>query len=107
MSTDMRESRETRNALAADRGAIAVLRDSRRRVRMGSLKAALRLDLAISAIVELIEADHEYESARRDWDHVTAHDPEETSDETWRRVADRFEAAVMRRIAALRAVGGA
>lgn len=57
-------------------------------------------------VAELIEADHEYEAARRDWDHVTAHDPEETSDETWRQVADRYEAAVMRRAAALARVGG-
>lgn len=59
-----------------------------------------------NAVAELIAADDEYEAARRDWDHVTAHDPEETSDETWRRVADRFEAAVMRRAAALANVKG-
>jgi len=56
MATDMRESRETRIALAADGGAMAVLRDSRRRVRMGSLKAAQRLDRAIAAITTLVEA---------------------------------------------------
>ena len=65
------------------------------------------LKKARAAVAELIEADHEYEAARRDWDHVTAHDPEETSDETWRQVADRYEAAVMRRAAALARVGGA
>lgn len=62
-----------------------------------------QLEAARAAVAELIEADMEYEKARRDWDHVTAHDPEETSDETWRRVADRFERAVMRRAAALAA----
>jgi ATPase subunit of ABC transporter with duplicated ATPase domains len=65
------------------------------------------VDEARTAVAELIEADHEYEAARRDWDHVTAHDPEETPDETWRQVADRYEAAVMRRAEALARVGGA
>lgn len=62
---------------------------------------------ARAAIAELIEADREFDAAHHDWEHVTAHDPQETSDEDWRRIADRFEAATMRRIAALARVGGA
>lgn len=71
-------------------------------------RESLRDDLieACAAVAELIEADKEYDAARRDWDHVTAHDPEETSDETWRRVSDRFEVALMRRVAALARVQG-
>lgn len=65
------------------------------------------LEEARAAIAELIEADKEFDAAHRDWEHVTAHDPQETSDEDWKRIADRFEAATMRRIAAIARVGGA
>lgn len=64
------------------------------------------LTRARSDIAELIEADVEYDAANRDWERATSNDPEELSDETWRRIADRFEAAVMRRIAALARVQG-
>lgn len=67
---------------------------------------AYDLTNARAAIAELIEADREFDAAHHDWEHVTAHDPQETSDEDWRRIADRFEAATMRRIAALARVGG-
>ncbi len=51
---DLRESRETRTALLHECSALAVLQDSRRRVRAGSLKAAKRLDAAIDAVIGLI-----------------------------------------------------
>lgn len=70
-------------------------------------EGCLRLIDSRLAIAELIEADREFDAAHHDWEHVTAHDPQETSDEDWRRIADRFEAATMRRIAALANVGGA
>ena len=54
-----------------------------------------------AAMRELIEADVEYDAARRDWDMATSLPPEDTSEETWQRVADRFEASLMRRRAAL------
>jgi len=74
-------------------------------LRVLAVKAPIANDVH-AAVAELIDADLEYEGARRDWDDVTAHDPEETSDETWRRVADRYEAAVMRRATALARVRG-
>lgn len=59
---------------------------------------------AQARVDELIAADREYDEANRDWEHCTNHDPSEFSEETWRRVADRFEAAVMRRLRALDAI---
>lgn len=53
---DRRESRETHEALAAGANALAVLRDSRRRIRMGSMKAAQRLDKVIADVEELLQA---------------------------------------------------
>lgn len=61
---DLRESRATRQALAEDSSVLAVLRDSRRRVRSGSLRAAQRMDAAIAAVQELLAADREYNRAR-------------------------------------------
>lgn len=54
----------------------------------------------------LVVADREYEEARRDWDRATAGHPGDISEKTWQRIADRFEAAVMRRAAALAKFGG-
>ena len=47
---DRRESRKTRETLDADPGILGVLRDSRRRIRAGSMKAAQRMDAAIGAV---------------------------------------------------------
>ncbi len=60
-----------------------------------------------SAVIELLAADREYDAANRDWEHFTSLDPDDFSAEDWKRVADRFEEAVMRRIAALAKFGGA
>ena len=62
---------------------------------------------ARAAVADLIEADLEYDEANSDWGEVTSRDPDETDDETWRLVSDRFEAAVMRRMNALDRIGGA
>jgi hypothetical protein len=70
-------------------------------------KAANNLDAARAVVAELIAADHEYDAAQRDWEHLTSSDPESFSREDLARIADRYEAATMRRIAALAAVGGA
>ncbi|GEM_PF-4856196 len=61
---DLRESRQTREALAQDSSALAILRDSRRRIRAGSLKAAQRMDRALAAVQELLAADRDYNKAR-------------------------------------------
>lgn len=51
-------------------------------------------------LAKLVAADNEYESARRDWDNAIG-DPESLTTEQWERVANRFEAAVISRAAAL------
>jgi ATPase subunit of ABC transporter with duplicated ATPase domains len=61
----------------------------------------LELRQARAAVAELIEADREYDEANSDWEEVTSRDPDETDYDTWRRVSDRFEDAVMRRAAAM------
>ena len=71
----------------------------------GPLRERVDFLAALSAIRELVEADREYDEANNDWEQVTSRDPDETDDETWRRVSDRFEAAIMRRIDALNSVG--
>lgn len=60
-ATDKRESKVTLDALQADNSVLSILRDSRRRVRLGmaSKKAAVRMDAAIAAVEELIAADDE------------------------------------------------
>lgn len=65
------------------------------------------LTQARDAVAELVAADHEYDAASRDWEQATAGDPGDLSEESWRRIADRFEEATMRRIAALDRIGGA
>lgn len=52
-------------------------------------------------VAELVAADREYEEARRDWDRATGSDPKSLQDEEWVRIADRFEAACMRRLKAM------
>lgn len=47
----------------------------------------------------LIDADMEYEAARRDWDRAIADDPIAMTSDEWMRVSTRFENAVMDRIA--------
>lgn len=82
-------------------GFVAYLRDIDASVSERSL-CSLR-----NAVAELIAADHEYDDSLREWDHSTAIDPEEISDETMLRIADRFERAVNRRAVALARIGGA
>lgn len=52
---DRRESAVTREALAKDGSVIGILRESRRRVRYGSKKAAARMDEAIKLVEEVAE----------------------------------------------------
>jgi hypothetical protein len=61
---------------------------------------------ARDAVRELVEADREYDDARKDWDDATSEGADLLSDDDWRRIADRHEAAIMRRIAALERFGG-
>lgn len=56
---------------------------------------------ARATMAELVAADREYEEARRDWDRATGSDPKSLQDEEWLRIADRFEAACMRRLKAM------
>lgn len=97
--------------MSAEQASVLAVMDARGRqgcacTNCGHAKRAAEMRDARAAVAELIEADKEYDKARRDWDHVTTHDPEETSDETWQRVADRFERAVIRRGDALARVQG-
>lgn len=69
--------------------------------RMATAQAAADLEVARAAVVELVAADNEYESARRDWDYFTALEPGDFTTEEWERVANNFEEAVARRAAAL------
>lgn len=67
--TDRRESPESVRTLS-DGTVFAILRDSRRRVRLGmpSKKAADRLDVATRAVSELVAAVKEDRAAREAYD---------------------------------------
>lgn len=68
---DLRESPETRTALLQECSALAVLHDSRRRVRAGSFKAAKRLDAAIAAVIGLIAVA---QATRATLQHMDGHE---------------------------------
>ena len=55
----------------------------------------------LARLRELIEADNAFDVAHRAWGNATAGGVEDLSEEEWRQVADGYEAATMRRIAAL------
>ena len=59
-----------------------------------------------AAVAELIEADKEYDEARRWWDQGCYVGWDGVSDETRKTTAERFEAALYRRFAALARVQG-
>lgn len=46
----------------------------------------------------LLAADVEYDAANRDWEQATSHDPGDISDAQWKKIADRFERAIMHRL---------
>lgn len=78
------------------------LLESKVRTDAARLDAMLREVTEVrAAVTELVEADKEYDAANRDWEHFTSADPDSFTAEQWAKVADRFEAALMRRIAAL------
>jgi len=60
-----------------------------------------------AAVAELVEADREYDKARRAWDDGTYSEWEGISDRTRMKVAADFEAALVRRVNALARFGGA
>lgn len=62
---------------------------------------AKRLRDIRDTVKERIDADTEYDLAFTDWERATSGEFVNMTDERWAQVADRFEAAVMRRIAAL------
>lgn len=69
--------------------------------------AAQEAEEARAAVAELIEADKEYDKASRHFDDGRFSDWDGISDESRMAIAERFEAAAVRRAAALARVGGA
>lgn len=72
----------------------------------GASSAAKNLRAASDAVAELIEADKEYDAARRWWDQGCYTGWDGVSDETRKTTAARYEAALSRRAAALARVQG-
>ena len=95
----MNAEREKVDVLAVMDKAFSVVRDTLEPPTDAQMEAAR------NAVAELIEADHEYEAARSDWDNATGGDPEALSDESWKRISERYERALMRRIHAIERIG--
>ncbi|MBB1060376.1 hypothetical protein [Marilutibacter spongiae] len=54
-------------------------------------------------VMRLVEADMEYDEARRLWEFTTGVDPDDVSDEEWKSASTRIEEAIANRHAALAA----
>lgn len=87
---------------------LAALRDAHVELIAGGgnvARVSNNLDAAIFCVAELIDANREYDAARREYDRITSIDPSDMSGEDLGRISSRFEAAIMRRIAAVERMG--